>query len=628
MQRILELTKFRNLGFEKPETLVINNSIAKGEIGGVVTLIGQNNAGKSNVLKALAKFGSGELDDRDVTSLSYNKSDRVPSLSMIYKEKDKFIKITKSFGSDIKYEHNLDTIPEPSLTKIREEMADIAKHLPPDFKEVYPDLIEYYKEITKADNAKDIVLRNAYLIFDRLLQNPNRNNRFYAYPNPKVVNVYSSFEKIKNNYETYNHYCFIKSSDDEKDVTICKRFLSKFGFSDNTKVIEYAEKNISESDLCLNNAHDISGNNFFNSLFNILGISVDEIRTAYKEYEEHANIQILKKVEKKINKKMDSVNARFNSLYFAETDEYKFGVTLESTKIHFSMARGAEEDAIMLNSQSTGFKWFFNLYFNFLAKNALSYGDIVVMDEIGSVLHPQGLVELRKFLSEFGKKNGVTFVVATHNPFFIDKDCLDEIRVVSLKQNKAYIDNLFTAVNSNDPDSLLPIKDSLTIKQNVLYDYETEVVWVEGITDYCYLTMFKNLLGIKNISFLPFNGVGNTKDFTSHVLKRIIGIKMYKRSILVDSDKAGMDMYGQCKGTAFDNCRHHIGELSDDKHKFMMIEDLFSNEEKEKYLSLNQHTDKYKKACLASVMKAKCELSDFSETTIKNFKKLFELIQE
>ena len=63
----------------------------------------------------------------------------------------------------------------------------------------------------------------------------------------------------------------------------------------------------------------------------------------------------------------------------------------------FSMARGKEEDAIMLNSQSTGFKWFFNLYFNFLAKGLLKYGDIVVIDEIGATLHPQGLVELRKF---------------------------------------------------------------------------------------------------------------------------------------------------------------------------------------------------------------------------------------
>ena len=59
--------------------------------------------------------------------------------------------------------------------------------------------------------------------------------------------------------------------------------------------------------------------------------------------------------------------------------------------------------------------------------------------------------------------------------------------------NRAHIENLFTAANINDPDSLLPIKDALTIKQNILYDLGTEVFWVEGITDYNYLTLFKKL---------------------------------------------------------------------------------------------------------------------------------------
>ena len=627
MQRVLELSKFRNLGFDKPDTLVINNSIEKGELGGVVTLIGQNNAGKSNVLKALVKFGNGGIDEKDITSLSYNRNDRIPSLSLVYKEKDEFIKFTRAYGSKLTWEHNVGSMPEPSLTKIKEEITDLFKELSPEWKEVYPDLEENYKAILKSDTTKDVAIQHVYSIYDKLSLNVNRNVRYYrSYVDPKVAKINSSFNSIKGNYEIFAYVEFIKSPDDRKEAAICNRYLSKFGLNGDVKIVEYAEKNISENELCLDNIADIDNSEFFKSLFKILNIDIEEIKTAYKEYAEHTNIQILKKVEKKISKKMDLINNRFNSLYFAEKDEYKFGVTLESSKIHFSMARGEEEDPIMLNAQSTGFRWFFDLYFNFLAKNTLSYGDIVVIDEIGSVLHPQGVVELRKFLSEFGKKNGITFVVATHNPFFIDRDCLDEIRVVSLKQNKAYIDNLFTAVNNSDPDSLLPIKDSLTIKQNVLYDYETEVVWVEGITDYCYLTMFKNILGYKNISFLPFNGVGNTKDFTSHVLKRIIGIKMYKRSILVDSDKAGMDMFEQCKGTAFDKCRHHIAELSDEKHKFMMIEDLFSKEDKDKYSSLNSRTDKYKKACLASVMKSKCELNDFSKITIDNFKKLFELI--
>lgn len=66
-----------------------------------------------------------------------------------------------------------------------------------------------------------------------------------------------------------------------------------------------------------------------------------------------------------------------------------------------------------------------------------------------------------------------------------------------MENNRSKIDNLFTAVNYEDPDSLLPIKESLTIEQNVIYILKTEVVWVEGITDYNYLTMFKKLLATR-----------------------------------------------------------------------------------------------------------------------------------
>jgi hypothetical protein len=165
----------------------------------------------------------------------------------------------------------------------------------------------------------------------------------------------------------------------------------------------------------------------------------------------------------------------------------------------------------------------------------------------------------------------VLFIIATHSPFLIDTDNYDELRVVSMENNRSSIDNIFTAVNLNDPDSLLPIKESLTIKQNVLYDLDTEVYWVEGITDYIYLTMFKKIFGIKNISFLPFNGVGKNKEQTKSILKRLLEIKFHKRSMLVDADKAGMDMYNQAKDSAFDTV-HNLSEFElENCKKAMMI---------------------------------------------------------
>lgn len=282
------------------------------------------------------------------------------------------------------------------------------------------------------------------------------------------------------------------------------------------------------------------------------------------------------------------------------------------------MARGESEDPIMIEYQSTGFRWFFNLYFNFLCSNQLKPGDIVIMDEPAMHLHPQGQKELRKFIKEFAVKNDLTFVIATHSPFLIDPDNYDELRVVSTKDNRSHIDNLFTAVNMDDPDSLVPIKESLTVKQNVFYEFETEVIWVEGITDYCYLTMFKKLLGKENIAFIPFQGVGADDEEQRAIIKRLKNIPFFKRNMLVDGDKAGRAMKKNCKDTAFNDvvC---ISDVPTQGKSFVEIEDLFSAEDRKKF-GLD------KKASDATLMKKCCKLEDFSKETIENFKALFALL--
>ena len=156
----------------------------------------------------------------------------------------------------------------------------------------------------------------------------------------------------------------------------------------------------------------------------------------------------------------------FNKLYFIEDATYAFKIDLESEKIFFSLFRG--EQTISLDYQSTGFRWFFNLFFNLLNSTDLNPGDIIIMDEPATHLHVQGQKELRVFLKDFAIKNDITIVIATHSPFLIDLDYLDELRVIVNKENISSIENNFAAVNENDPDSLLPIKESLTVENHIL----------------------------------------------------------------------------------------------------------------------------------------------------------------
>lgn len=605
-RRYFKLTNFRNIGLKgnTDNKIIINNSLEKGKMGGIIELIGANNSGKSNVLDAICEYGQNSLSDRDITTLSFNDDDRIPKVSLVYQDDNGIIEsiLTGNEKSE-KFEIKVDEKAGLNVDEVIETLENIM--------ELYGNYGFDYNHIKnliiKIKNNKIIDTDSNYSVRDIIT-----TIKKYASRNSSYRLIYNAIpEKIK---------AFYNESGNKGDLYI----KQKYKYSFEPQIIKYEEKRICSNDM-FSNVDNLNNNMFFKSLFKAIDIDVSEIINGYEQYKKFKNSASLNKMRKMIEKKIGKLNNQFNKLYFAESDEYKFTIEIESSRISFGMARGEDEEPIMIEMQSTGFRWFFDLYFNFICSNELNPGDIIIMDEPATNLHPEGQKELRRFIKDFALKNDLTFIIATHSPFLIDPDNYDELRLISMNNNHSTIDNLFSAVNVDDPDSLLPIKDALTIKQNVLYDLDTEVIWVEGITDYNYLTMFKRLLDIKNINFIPYNGNGKTEDDSNKVLSKLIKIKFYKRGILVDSDKSGKTMAKLCKDTVFKDRTYEIAEVNPELKE---IEDLFSDEDKKKYESLNKKSDLYKKAAYSSVMKNTTTLEDYSDVTIANFKKLFEIIAD
>lgn len=610
MQRIIKIEKYRNIGLEKPETLILNHSMEKGKLGDLVILIGANNSGKSNVLDALRSIAQGQLQGRDVTTLSFKDEDRIPSVSFGIQDKE---------HRHIYYSVGLNKQPEVSIN-----MGNNEKKLLPSREVLISDLQAAQNSFARNGFANDSLT-------NMLLSIQNSNTKITQEVVNRAMNAIDytmdmyrrrrgAFSNFANTMPASGYWYSIRaksgSTIDEANA-YCKK---TFDVSFLPSIISYKE-NALNADSLQTSPNSIQDSPFFQSLFRAIGADQAEIGNAYRQYESHHNRVILSKVEKALNSKMTALNKQFNRMYFAESDKYKFSIILESSLVSFGMSRGKDEEPIMLEQQSLGFRWFFNFFFNFISSGQLKAGDIVIMDEPATNLHPKGQQELRAFIKSFARANDLTFILATHSPFLIDPDNYDELRVISMDNNRSKIDNLFTAVNFGDPDSLLPIKEALTIEQHVLYNLKTEVVWVEGITDYNYLTMFKKLLGYENIAFLPCNGIGKDEATQKEVLKRLVAIEFHKRNLLVDGDTAGKKMKSHCKDTVFENAAC-ISDLSTPEKKFVEIEDLFSGEDKEKF-GLSE-----KSAGLSSLMKSTCKLSDFSEETTGNFKRLFKLLTE
>ena len=281
------------------------------------------------------------------------------------------------------------------------------------------------------------------------------------------------------------------------------------------KITKYNESNIHNRDLkCITD--EIEDNTFFQNLINILGINQEELIGIYEKYKRNFNPSIFNPYINNWNSKFREINDWFNKLYCMKSgkDQYSFELQFVPPYLVFALLKydfkTNAKISLDLDHQSTGFKWFFDFFFNVYASKEFKLGDIILMDEPATNLHVKGQDELRDFLKQFAVQSGITFVIATHSPFLVNLDYLDEIRLlIPQSDNTTWINNSFTTVNPDDADSLLPIRESLTVRNSVLLDPKQIVVFVEGITDYNYLVAMKKLVGnYNNLTFLPINGLG------------------------------------------------------------------------------------------------------------------------
>ncbi len=335
------------------------------------------------------------------------------------------------------------------------------------------------------------------------------------------------------------------------------------------------------------------------------------------------------------------IRVRHNNKFFREKcTAYKIKLEI------YDCRKSDNQKPIILSQQSTGFQWAFNFMFGFLynvgSNFSFNKNIIYVMDEPAAHLSVPARKEFRKFLKEYAHKHNTTFVLATHDPFLVDTDHLDEIRIVEKKEEGSAIENTFNYSLKNDAnrnsDALDKIKRSLGVSQNVFHNPQKHrIIFVEVTTDYCYLSAFKlyfNEREFKNdpipFTFLPISGLkANPKDMqkTIQKLRKLDNNPI----VLIDDDRKDGSDPQKAKSEQFKRANEEmpdpitILQLSSCDENFKQIEDCFSTNDKEKYA-------KNKRMELVMAFKTKLLYSEkddvVSEETKNNFKKLFEWIKE
>ncbi|GAA6817023.1 hypothetical protein AOH178_01730 [Helicobacter pylori] len=363
--------------------------------------------------------------------------------------------------------------------------------------------------------------------------------------------------------------------------------------------------------------------------------------------------------------KMDSLIAKeFNKLLAIAQDDHQDNYQLKIRVRHnnkffrekctayeikleiYDCRKSDNQKPIILSQQSAGFQWAFNFMFGFLynvgSNFSFNHNIIYVMDEPAAHLSVPARKEFRKFLKEYAHKHNTTFVLATHDPFLVDTDHLDEIRIVEKKEEGSAIENTFNYSLKNDAnrnsDALDKIKRSLGVSQNVFHNPQKHrIIFVEGTTDYCYLSAFKlyfNEREFKNdpipFTFLPISGL---KDNQTNMQKTIQKLRKLDNNpiILIDDDRKDGSDPQNAKSKHFKRANEEmpdpitILQLSSCDENFKQIEDCFSANDREEYAK-----NKCKELSVAFKTRLLYNWKDdvVGEETKKNFLKLFEWIKE
>lgn len=473
----------------------------------------------------------------------------------------------------------------------------------------------------------------------------------------KILN-YKKFDQKNLKYEQALQIMFDKNNDLEiysiynKSFVIPKKYLQGIN-QKSLKEIRQSEFpfNIEAKGEYNNNVWQLE---FFNDKSSLLfKVNFTEILESIAEIMEYnMQLKINSLITKEFNRLLaiaqdspqDSyqlkIHVRHNNKLSEEKEYTAYEIKLE---IHDCRKSHEQNKPIILSQQSTGFQWAFNFMFGFLynwgSHFSLNKNIIYVMDEPATHLSVPARKEFRKFLKEYAHKNHVTFVLATHDPFLVDTDHLDEIRIVEKETEGSVIKNHFNYPLNNaskDSDALDKIKRSLGVGQHVFHNPQKHrIIFIEGITDYCYLSAFKLYFNKHNpqfkdnpipFTFLPISGLKNNPNEMKETIQKLC--ELDNNPIVLTDDDRKCDSDQNATSERFKKANEDLGnpitilQLSDCDRHFKQIEDLFSANDRKKYA-------KNKQMELAMAFKTRLLYGGkdaVEKQTKKNFLKLFKWI--
>jgi ABC-type multidrug transport system ATPase subunit len=576
-ERILGIEAFRNIGLKKEDgsykpyetTLVLDRNFEKGKTGGLVFLIGENGAGKSNTLDAVKMFSydytfKSTFDTNDLTRLCWDQECRHPKISVSCEMADSTLKkqhyrITKEFPSatqcspEPKDENaskreelkeklflNLNTLCDIEASVFVDIKWGKIEHIESRFQKIRESLFRCYGNKFTGNFKIDInhpYPSNGAKVYDSFLnqiqgqitRNIALSEEEIKTTKEQILDVFTQYKwalERRNDpeyliFDSSKYFEFLHKVreslslgnldflfENESYIHFKRAFYEEYQLDIVKNACEYKRDPFSDKDLSIP-WQDLQRNRLFAALSQAIGMGIEEIEERYQLSRSTNSFGILKDLQEDMNDKMFKVSDDFNRLYNSHI-KYSFALDFGKDEVNVLIKKGKQ--CCVLKTESEGFRYFFDLYFGLLFSKEWGPGDIITMDEPAEKLSVPALKEIRNFLKDFAFRNGILIVCATHSPFLISADNLDELRLVYCdKDGITTIENEYSLL-SNHTHATQEIKRALTTENYQIIKPDSKYIFVESMDDYNITTAFKQVLGETDIYFFPIGKVDDNTD--------------------------------------------------------------------------------------------------------------------
>lgn len=527
----------------------------------ITVLIGRNEYGKTNFLKALESFdrdykytdedlctyctakeqleagGLEQLDIPIITIWFTLESEDKTKLGEVHKKLAQLeeLKVTKFFDNRYEIESDeldisaLKSVPiinidklnswsqiQPQIDTLRNELEAQTGRLPP-FASAKPQYDQYITNFLAlgSENTDESMEKAFDSFFQGLRSLPNQDDTIQNVIKHRI----GHFERVKQPLKA--ELADRTSAQNEVSVPILDTMPSFIYFTD----VDLLQDSVPLSEFLGNRQQ-------YRTLGNLLMLArldVDKLGQASP----HAR-------RFQTDKASTVITGLVNNFWKQQRVTVTIGIDADNLSIFVTDDIGAFDPP---SRRSKGFQWFLSFYANFTAgsKNELRNA-VLLLDDPGVFLHPLGQEDLKKTLEQLSASNQLVF--ATHSPFMIYRDHLERTRIVDKESEKGGT-KLIEKYWVSDFDAIAPLRAALGIRLGEMPLAEKRHLVVEGYEDLLYLEAMalyfrrtkkkkKPVIDLSKMLILPVNGADRAPFYTTFLLK-----EGFKLLMLLDYDPKG-----------------------------------------------------------------------------------------